>query len=633
MTQLVTHPEIIPVQHPIQYPLFDLYDYQKELKLQLYRAWAKPNIKRVLMFAPTGAGKTIIAGSVIKDAVTKNKRVWFLVHRTDLILQTQAKLRDIFGVESGIISADYPLNLEYNLQICSLQTLQNRDLSDYGHCDLLVLDECHNSSYLQAFLACMNYHTRDAHGVWDLSNLRLLGLSATPYRSKGKEGYCKYFQKVVKAPSDWDMVEAGELKYPRVFTFQAIDYGDLEDSNHDEFTASDMKLVCNQELNRVTVEKFLETCPDRQTAFFCGRIDQAKDLHQQLADAGIKTEIVISGTKNRSECFERLAKKEIQGLVSVGALNEGFDEPSINCVVIARPMKARWLIKQTIGRGLRKCEGLPDCLILDMGDSIGRVMESDPLKQFPIDLCPRSTRIPIFGKPKTRNHEFIKKTCPECNHEHIAILRICPNCGHVYERIEAELDFGEGLREWGEVLDPKNQDRVRYLRSQLKRAFSTKKNPNKIRYNFYKKYGVFPPDKWLFGAVFGCKNPGVNQVLYRAHLMEVLSTPIFRPRERDIELWMRREFHQDSSNSLYLSPDKSSDPFIMLGLNRGVIDRGEYSELERAYQAKIAQIEQEYESKCYDEPLYLTYLQCVTHAYESLKSEFNHPMPATKFMI
>jgi ribosomal protein L32 len=387
-------------------------------------------------------------------------------------------------------------------------------------------------------------------------------------------------------------------------------------------------------LNITTVQKFIETCPDRKTVFFCGRVDQATNLVTLLRVAGIKAKLVVGNTsmQERDVIFTELKNGDIQAIASVGALTEGFDEKSVNCVVLNRPIKSKALLKQAIGRGLRKFAGLPDCIILDMGDSIKRVLQGDPLAKIMIDLCPKHRRTPIFAKDfQVNEFKFPLKQCPKCGHEHIAILRVCPDCGHIYTSHELPvLKLGDN---WGEVPDPLTLTRINYIRSQLRTAFTRETNPNKVRFNFYQKFKKFPADSWFFGALFGGKNPGTNLIRYREHLNKVLRTPMFTPRERDIEIWVKREFHKDQSHSLYLPPDKSSDPFIILGVGTSIIESGKISELEQSYRAKASQIEQEYHAGLYSQELYLTYCQCIDTAYQTIRANFEIQENQNEFML
>ncbi|WP_414589737.1 DEAD/DEAH box helicase [Scytonema sp. PCC 10023] len=126
-----------------------LRDYQHQGIRNTYQFFGS-GLKSVLIYAPTGSGKTVIASKMIADAVSRGRRVLFLVHRTKLIDQTAATLKNVYGIECGIIWANVPLTPAAPVQIGMVQTLQNRDLPpDIG---LVIVDECHTSIYSHSHL-------------------------------------------------------------------------------------------------------------------------------------------------------------------------------------------------------------------------------------------------------------------------------------------------------------------------------------------------------------------------------------------------------------------------------------------------------------------------------------------------
>ena len=135
MTQL----ELIEPPTTIIRAGFELRDYQLQAIAQTYRL-IRSGIRSLLLVAPTGAGKTCIGSRIVNDAVTRGRRVLFLVHRDPLVHQTQDELNN-YGIEAGIIKAGYRENRELPVQIASIQSLARRDLpKDIG---LVIIDECH----------------------------------------------------------------------------------------------------------------------------------------------------------------------------------------------------------------------------------------------------------------------------------------------------------------------------------------------------------------------------------------------------------------------------------------------------------------------------------------------------------
>ncbi|WP_158224902.1 DEAD/DEAH box helicase [Brunnivagina elsteri] len=162
-----------------------LRGYQSEVISHVYEKFDAGKIS-ILLYAPTGAGKTIIAAKIIADWVNQGKRVLFLVHRGKLVHQTRDKLSKFFGIEPSIIWRDfYEPDYSNPVQIAMLQTLQNRELPP--DIDLVILDEAHTGSYYKIWQRIMVCYSG---GVVALSKTKFLGLSASPWRSKTDQGYC-----------------------------------------------------------------------------------------------------------------------------------------------------------------------------------------------------------------------------------------------------------------------------------------------------------------------------------------------------------------------------------------------------------------------------------------------------------
>ena len=160
--------------------------YQKAVVKQAYQFY-RGGLRSVLLYAPTGAGKTAIASHIIADAVGRGKRALFLCHRTKLISQTANTLQLHYGIESGIIWADTPPNPTAPVQIAMVQSIQNRELPP--DINLVVIDEAHTTAYFKIITKIFHHY---GGGILPLSNCYFLGLSATPWRTKRKEGYCQY---------------------------------------------------------------------------------------------------------------------------------------------------------------------------------------------------------------------------------------------------------------------------------------------------------------------------------------------------------------------------------------------------------------------------------------------------------
>lgn len=482
----------------------ELRDYQKQVIRQVYQFF-RLGKKSCLVYAPTGAGKTVISAQIIADAVGKGRRVLFCCHRQKLIRQTQQTLLKSFGIESGIIWADRATDYDKPVQIAMIQTLQNRELpEDIG---LVIFDECHSSIY---YKICWDIMLKYSSGIFALSPCYFIGLTATPWRTKQKEGFCQYFDCIVRAPDPIELVRLGYLARPRLFGYGGlIDFSQLETSSSSgDYTEASLQKVCNEEYNAEVVRHFLEICPERKTIAFCAGVKQAENLAYQFNELGIKSAVVVGDTPEfeRELIFHQFAKGEIQLISSVGCLCEGFDEPSVEAAIIARPTRSKSLLIQMCGRALRLKPGKDDAFLLDFGECFKRCV--DPRKKLPIGLCPSEKPI-----------EFSQlKECPEC-HAMIPIFsRICPECGFEFLGEAEEEDDGDDMPQFGELLTEEEQKHLRYIRQQMKTAHTKGRNPARVTKLFHDKFGYFAPEEWFVGAIFGMKNPEANKQIYRNYL-------------------------------------------------------------------------------------------------------------------
>ena len=536
--------------------MFQLRDYQTEVIEKTYNFF-KLGLKSVLIYAPTGAGKTAIASQVIADTVGQGKRVLFIVHRTKLVRQTQDTLRKFHGIDCSVIWADKG-KPDYSkpVQVAMLQSLHRRELPP--DIDLVILDEAHTSSHYLTYQRILNEYSR---GIWSLSKTLALGLSATPWRTKRQEGYCHLFQAIVHAPYPQQLIDLGHLSRARQFGYSTlIDESKLEVSSTGEFTEESVSAVCDESLNLEIVKKYAERVPngDRKTLAFCANVKQAEDLTLKLKVSGYVAEIITGQTPEhvREDIFDKFTKGEIRVLVSVAVLCEGFDEPSADCVLICRPVKSRALFIQMCGRGLRIANGKEDCWIIDYCGNIKRI--GLPTQRFSISLCPA---------PKDDDDQPIAtKTCPSCGQEIYAFLMICPHCGHVFEPEKKDFVPRKGKLE--EILSPDQRKHFKFLKELIVELYN-KQSPNtEIDLAFLQKWGYLPPEDWHDSILFGDKHGWeVDVQIYYRYLLETLPTASdnrewiktsIRREFKSAIAWAEENFYNAAGGSS-LSPDEIKD--------------------------------------------------------------------------
>jgi superfamily II DNA or RNA helicase len=204
--------------------VFTLRSYQKQVVANTYRH-IRSGSKRILIFAPTGAGKTIIVTRVVSDAVARQRKVLFVVHREVLISQTFNKF-SAAGLRCGFIKAGWPEDIDAEVQIASVQTLPKRSEWKELPFDLIIFDEAHLVAFSTICQQMMGSVFPDAI---------YLGLTATPWRLSSFESLGDIFSTLVCAPMPKELIKSGFLVKPSYYNLNfdvQLDELDLVDGDY-----------------------------------------------------------------------------------------------------------------------------------------------------------------------------------------------------------------------------------------------------------------------------------------------------------------------------------------------------------------------------------------------------------------
>ena len=497
---------------------FKLRDYQQKLKSEIYNH-IRQGVRRVLVYAPTGSGKTAIISSILSDATSKGKRSMLIVHRDFLVEQSIASIvrAGVHPDDIGVIKAGYKESRDRLIQIAGLQSLQNRATPD--GLDLIILDECHTTAFFSHYSKIKSETFNAIH----------LGFSASPWRLKSHEEYFgRHFDGIAEGPGIKELIAKKFLAPPRCFGYGGIvDLTKIETTAGGEYKEDQMQAeFLKSKVPEKVVEKIKVFCEGRTGIIFNAGVEQSQLQTKLLNDAGIPTAHLDANTpfKERKLYFDKLASGEIRVISSIGCLTEGFDVPSISFVVLARATKSRALYVQICGRGLRIAPGKEDCLILDFGSNVKRL--GHLTRKFPITLEPT---------PKREEEEFLKD-CPQCGAMVSLFASICPECGYEFTGEKPPEKNTEAFeRDFGELFDDETLKLVRYARSQRRTRFSKSQPPDRLWETFRDKYGVatFIHNDWLFGCVFGGEDTEYN----RQRFLEYLDQ--FAPDNKYKDWWIK----------------------------------------------------------------------------------------------
>lgn len=351
----------------------------------------KAGIKKQVVCLPTGAGKTVIFSELARRA---QRRVLILAHREELLTQAKEKLER--ALERTPSSQDHVrVDIEQAMQkaasdakvvVASLRSLRadrlTRLLSDEAF-GLIIYDECHHAvaEDNQRILESLGVFKKDFEGT-------LVGFTATTRRADGI-GLDEVFDEVVYSRSLLDMLKDQYLvpvRGYRIDTSVSLEgIGGRGDFIVDELADR----IDIQERNGLVARTIQELARDRRTICFCVTVSHAKQLAETLRRLNVPAATIHGEMKGaeRSAVLKDFRDGALQVLTNVGVLTEGFDDPEVSCVAMARPTKSEALYVQCVGRGMRLASGKKDCIVLDFVDlSAMNLVTLPSLVGAPVDL-------------------------------------------------------------------------------------------------------------------------------------------------------------------------------------------------------------------------------------------------------
>jgi superfamily II DNA or RNA helicase len=360
-----------------------LRPYQRDAIAAVIAA-RKEGSRRLLVCLPTGAGKTVIFSQLARLA---KKSVLVLAHREELLSQAREKIERaiegsaVVAIEQGAKRA--PAGAK--VIVCSIRSLHVERLEQVlegREIGLVIYDECHHAA------AEDNLRVLRRLGAFDPSwTGTLLGFTATTARGDGK-GLDAVFDRIVYTRTLPDLIDQGYLVKLRGFRIATS--ADLTSLAREGLDFRDEELseaVDIEERNALVARSIQELARDRRTIAFCVTVNHARNLCKALNALGVAAGIVYGAmpAEARAKALADFREGRTQALTNVGVLTEGFDDPGVSCIAMARPTRSEGLYAQCVGRGTRLFPEKKDCLILDFVDL------SD------LDLC---TLPSLFGMPK-----------------------------------------------------------------------------------------------------------------------------------------------------------------------------------------------------------------------------------------
>lgn len=333
----------------------ELRPYQQEAKDAIFEQWDN-GVKKTLLVLPTGCGKTVVFAKVTEDCVRQGNRVLILAHRGELLDQTADKLMKTTGLGCALEKAENTcLGSWFRVVVGSVQTLMRQKRLDQfpeDFFDTIIIDEAHHciSDSYQKVLQ----HFPDA---------QILGVTATPDRGD-MQNLGQFFESLAYEYTLPKAIKEGYLTPIKALTIPLkIDMSSVSVQAGD-FKVSDIGTALDPYLEGIA-EEMKKYCSDKKTVVFLPLVKTSQKFRDLLNEHGFQAAEVNGNSQDRAEILADFEEGKYNVLCNSMLLTEGWDCPSVDCIVVLRPTKVRSLYCQMVGRGTRLFPGKDHLLLLD----------------------------------------------------------------------------------------------------------------------------------------------------------------------------------------------------------------------------------------------------------------------------
>ena len=340
-----------------------LRPYQQEALDSICVNYAN-GINKQLVVLPTGAGKTVIFSHLplIKQDCLP---MLVLAHRSELLDQARTKIMASNPELTVEIEQAERKAGKVDVVVASVATLGRNGtprIEEYpkDYFKSIVIDEAHHAA-APSYRRVVDYFSPDF----------LLGVTATPQRSDSTR-LIDVFQEIVYYKSIQDLIEDKWLCPLVGFRVKSnTDISQVQITNGDYAQGQLEDIIDTPERNAHIVAAYRDLAPDKKAIVFASGVKHAEHLALSFRQASVETAVIIGTTprEEREEILAHFATGKISVIVNVGVLTEGFDEPSVQAIILAKPTRSALLYTQIVGRGTRLHESKEHCIIIDIADT------------------------------------------------------------------------------------------------------------------------------------------------------------------------------------------------------------------------------------------------------------------------
>jgi len=340
----------------------ELRNYQEECIEIL-----KSNKKKQLIQLPTGSGKTVIFLSYLRK---NSKKALIVVPTLDLQYQIYENALNFYHKDE-ICMKKNSVNLKKSkIYILVANSLASEKVMNFflnEDLDHIIIDEAHKA-LSKMYMNFIDFYETNG------KNFKLIGFTATPERLDRKS-LLGIFKEITYKKTIYNLIQAGYLCDVKCYRIKTNNKIESENKTQD-FKSIEIKSLDNYSRNKLIYDTLFEHCLGKKTLIFCLSVDHAEKIaHYLRSEKGIKAFAIHGNQKisHRKEILNKFKSGEIKVLTNCQLLTEGFDEPSIECLIIARPTKSKSLYCQMIGRGVRKFPNKEICNVYELTDNSHKI--------------------------------------------------------------------------------------------------------------------------------------------------------------------------------------------------------------------------------------------------------------------
>lgn len=395
--------------------MIELRPYQKKA-IEETRRMILEGKKKFVFCSPTGSGKTYTFSFLVKSAIEKGKRVLILTHRIELLTQAGGALANL-GLNPTKIEAGKKIGyFSGQLYTAMIETISRRmDKLEYiqfvHSLDLIIIDECHFGNF-DKFFSQISKSTV------------VIGFTATPHREKNQISLDQFYEGLIEVVSIPELIDQGYLATPLSYGVK-LDFSGVAKKGNDYDPDSLGSFMTESKVYEGVIENYKTICPGTKSICFCPNIKSSEKLRDELIEAGLNAMHLDAGMtkKERLDILKWFKSTPDAMLCNVGILTTGFDEPTIETVILYRATKSLPLFLQMVGRGSRVIPGIKDKFtVLDFGNNIREhdFWEAD--------------RTWSLKKKKKKDGSPPVKECKGCGALLPASVMVCGHCGYEFPR-------------------------------------------------------------------------------------------------------------------------------------------------------------------------------------------------------